>query len=213
MVFPRWTNKIPLVALVSFIALLTAIIGIFWYWGSPKHLWAGYQPVQPIAYSHKLHAGQMGMDCRYCHHIVEKSPHAGVPPTDVCMNCHSVVKTNSPEIMKLRDYHTAGKPVPWVRVHKVADYVYFNHSAHVNKGVSCVECHGRIDQMDVVRQVEPLSMAWCLECHTEPAGHVRDKKLVTNLAWKPEGDPAEYGKKFIEKYQINTRADCNTCHR
>jgi hypothetical protein len=100
-----------------------------------------------------------------------------------------------------------------VRIHKLPEFAYFNHSAHVNKGVSCVECHGRIDQMDVVREFAPLSMSWCLDCHRDPATHIRDRKLITNLAWRPDGDPVENGRKFMEKYHVNTRTDCNTCHR
>lgn len=213
MVFPKWTNKIPAIAAVSAFVILNTLIFVFWYWFSPKHLNVGYQPEQPVHYSHKLHAGEMGMDCRYCHFNVERGAHAGVPPTEVCMNCHDLVKTTSPEIIKIREAFISGRPIPWVRVHKLPEFAYFNHSAHVNKGVSCVSCHGRVDQMEVVREVEPLSMSWCIECHRAPAEHIRDRKLVTNLAWSPDGDPVVNGRKFMEKYHVNTRTDCNTCHR
>jgi hypothetical protein len=213
MVFPKWTNKIPLIAAVSVIGGLSAIVFVFWYWFSPKHTFVGYQPEQPIHYSHKLHAGQLGIDCRYCHFNVDRGQFAGVPPAEVCMNCHSQVRADRPEIVKLREAFTTGRPIPWKRIHKLPEFAYFNHSAHVNKGVSCVECHGRVDQMDVVRAVEPLSMSWCVECHNNPAPNIRDRKLVTDLAWKPEGDPLEIGKSFMEKYNVNTRTDCSTCHR
>src|SRR5690606_10725933 len=179
MVFPKWTNKIPAIAAVSAFILLIVITFVFWYWFSPKHLNVGYQPEQPVHYSHKVHAGQLGMDCRYCHFNVDRAAHAGVPPTELCMNCHTQVKTDSPEIIKLREAFTSGRPIPWVRIHKLPEFAYFNHSAHVNKGVSCVECQRRFDQMAVVKQVEPLSMAWCLGCHHERAGKIRDCKLVT----------------------------------
>jgi menaquinone reductase, multiheme cytochrome c subunit len=213
MVFPKWTNKVPSIAAVAFLALSCATIFVFWYWLSPKHLTVGYQPVQPIAYSHKLHVSQFGMDCLYCHYNVERGQFAGVPPTEVCMNCHTLIKPDFPEIVKIREAFASGKPIPWVRANKLAEYAYFNHSAHVNKGVSCVSCHDRVDQMDVVRVAKPLSMIWCMDCHTNPAPNIRDKKLITNLAWQPTGDPAEYGREFMKKYHITTRTDCNTCHR
>jgi len=213
MVFPKWTNKIPATIVVSLLGFLCTTIFVFWYWFSPKHLNVGYMPEQPIHYSHKLHAGTMGIDCRYCHFNVERGQFAGVPPTEVCMNCHTLVKTTSPEIIKVREAYSSGQPIPWVRIHKLPEFAYFNHSAHVNKGVSCVVCHGRIDQMDVVHQVQPLSMSWCLDCHNNPAKNIRDRKLITNLAWHPEGDPVENGRKFMEMYHVNTRRDCNTCHR
>ncbi len=219
MLFPKWTNRVPLILVVSLFILANIIVFVVWYWGSPKHTFVGYEPVQPIAYSHKIHAGQMGMDCRYCHFNVEKGKHAGVPPTEVCMNCHTLIqkkstdKVKSPEIAKIAAAFYSGKPIPWVRIHKLPEFAYFNHSAHVNKGVSCVTCHGRIDQMDVVRAVQPLSMSWCLDCHRNPGPNLRDKKLVTNLAWQPEGDPVANGKKFIEMYHVNPRTDCSACHR
>ncbi len=213
MVFPKWTNKVPAILAVSFVLVLCFVVFAFTYWGSPKHYMVGYQPVQPVAYSHKLHAGQLGLDCRYCHFNVERSRHAGVPPTDVCMNCHRIIKTTSPEIKKIAEAHEKGLPIHWVRVHKLPDFAYFDHSAHVNKGVSCVICHGRVDHMDEVRVVAPLSMGWCLECHRNPAPNLRDRKFVTNLAWKPEGDPLELGREFMNKYQVHPRTDCSTCHR
>ena len=213
MVFPKWTNKLPLALLVSLVTLLCFVVFAFAYWGSPKHYIVGYQPVQPIAFSHELHAGQLGMDCRYCHYNVENGKHAGVPPTETCLNCHSLVKTDSPEIQKLLDYHEKGLPVPWVRIHKLADFAYFDHSAHVNKGVSCVECHGRVDQMVEVRAEQPLSMSWCLDCHRDPAPHVRDRSKVTDLSWKPDGDAAELGREFMKLYNVHPRTDCSACHR
>ena len=129
------------------------------------------------------------------------------------MNCHKIVRTDSPEIQKLTEYHEKGLPVPWVRVHKMPDYTYFDHSAHVNKGVSCLECHGRVDQMVEVRHAEELSMSWCLDCHRDPAGRVRERSLVTDLEWEPEMDAEEYGMEWIRKYNINPRTDCSTCHR
>ncbi len=216
MIFPRWTNLIPYVLPVVLLGGGISTVFVFWYWFSDKHLVVGYQPEQPIKYSHKLHVNDLGIDCRYCHYNVEKSPVAGVPPTQVCMNCHTKIKTDSPEIQKLTKYHEDNVPVPWVRVHDSPDYVYFDHSAHVNKGVSCKECHGRVDQMEEVYHAEPLEMSWCLDCHKDPAPRLRDRSLVTDLSWSPDSigmDAREYGSQFMEKYQVKTRLDCSTCHR
>jgi hypothetical protein len=199
------------------VSLICFTVFAFAYWGSPKHYFVGYQPVQPIAFSHKLHAGELGMDCRYCHFNVEKGRHGGVPPTETCMNCHTLIKsgskTGTAEIQKIVDAHEAGKPIEWVRIHKLADFAYFDHSAHVNKGVSCVDCHGRIDQMTVVRADQPLSMSWCLDCHRNPAPHIRDRAKITDLGWKPEGDAAELGREFMKMYNVQPRTDCSACHR
>ncbi len=216
MIFPKWTNKLPFVVPTVLGVLVVSVALSLWYWGTDKHLVVGYKPVQPIKFSHVKHVKGLGMDCRYCHSQVERSPVAGVPSTETCLNCHSVVKNDSPEIEKLQGYHDANQPVPWVKVHKLPEYAYFDHSAHVNKGVSCVECHGRVDQMREVMQKKSLSMSFCLDCHRNPVTRVRDKSLVTNLGWKPADDnldPIQYGKEIINKYHIKPRVDCSTCHR
>jgi len=180
---------------------------------SPKHLEVGYEPTQPIPYSHRLHAGDLGIDCRYCHVNVEKGPAATVPPTEICMNCHKVVKTDSPHIMKLRESYATGKPMEWVKVHQLPDYVYFDHSRHVTSGVSCISCHGRVDQMDVVRQAQPMSMSWCLDCHRHPEKQLRPKDKVTQLSWVPSESQLEMGNRLKQEYHINPSEDCSTCHR
>jgi hypothetical protein len=200
-IFPKWTNNIPFVGTV--LAIVGGAVGIcaVWYWASPSHTDVGYAPAQPIPYSHKLHAGDMSIDCRYCHSNAEKSAHAGVPPTQVCMNCHKQVKPDSPLLEPLRKSWADGTlandggPVRWKRVHKLPDYAYFNHSAHVQVGVGdqraavgCVECHGRIDQMVVVAQQQPLSMAWCLECHNDVAPRLRPREQLTNMGWTPSSE-------------------------
>ncbi|MBI4892883.1 MAG: cytochrome c3 family protein [Acidobacteria bacterium] len=179
----------------------------------PKQLDTGYTPVQPVAYSHKLHAGNLGIDCLYCHYTVDKSNYAAVPMTETCMNCHVRVREKSPKLQLVRESYATGQPVPWVKVHRLPDYVYFNHQAHVKVGVSCVSCHGRVDQMAEVRQVQPLSMAWCLECHRNPAANIRPAEYVTKLDWKPEGDPAEIGAKLMKAKGIKPPDNCSACHR
>ena len=212
-VFPKWANKLPLIVTVSFVSFVLILIFVFHYYFSPKNLEVGYQPTQPIPFSHRLHAGELGMDCRYCHFTVEKAAFAAIPPTEVCMNCHSVVKADSEEIKKIKKSFETNKPIEWVKVHNLPDYVYFDHSRHVQSGVSCVTCHGRIDQMDVVRQVEPLSMSWCLDCHRNPAPNIRPKQFVTKLSWVPSGNAELLGSQLVKQYHIKPREDCNTCHR
>jgi menaquinone reductase, multiheme cytochrome c subunit len=201
----------------------TYAILMFAYGASPAVMDAGYQPEQPVAYSHRLHAGELGIDCRYCHSTVEYSAAAGVPPTQTCMNCHANIypnkgDPNKDKLARIVESYTTGKPVPWVRVHDLPDYVYFDHSAHINRGVGCVDCHGRIDTMDVVYQHEPLSMGWCLNCHRDPEPHLRPRELVTQMDWKPEiGTDAnrrrEYGAGIRKIYHTNPSTDCSTCHR
>lgn len=216
MIFPKWTNYLPLILVLGLGGGLVLTILAFTYWGTDKHFNVGYQPVQPIKYSHQLHVTQLGLDCRYCHSNVETSANAGVPPTELCFNCHKFVLPNSPEILKLKAYHDSGKPVPWVRIHKLPEHSYFNHSVHVAKGVGCVDCHGRVDQMDEVRHEKPLSMGWCLECHKNPMPYLRPKDKVTKMDWTPAQDgldPATLGKQLMKNHQVNTRLDCSTCHR
>jgi len=216
-VFPRWANYLLPAAVVIVLGGGLYVVVALGLGGSAKTLNVGYAPEQPIAFSHKVHAGQLGMDCRYCHTTVEDASFAAIPSTDVCMNCHSLVKQDSPEILKLRESAQSGRPIEWIKVHNLPDYAYFNHAAHVNKGVSCVECHGRVDQMDIVQQVQPLSMSWCLECHREPELHLRPIEAVTNLAWKPTGKSQEQlGAELSEMLEIHGEMymqSCSTCHR
>jgi hypothetical protein len=152
--------RIPLILVVavgSFIAT--------YYFSRSERDGVGYAPAQPIAFSHKLHAGTMRIDCKYCHTAVTSSRHATVPAASTCMNCHSVARKNRPEIIKLTKYYEEGAAIPWKRVHRVPDYAYFNHSAHVNKGIDCANCHGAVENMDVIAQVSSFTMGSCLDCH------------------------------------------------
>ena len=169
-VFTRSADKLLRVFLVALVVSLAAAIGMATWLFSPRQADVGYSPVQPVPYSHKLHAGDLGMDCRYCHTAVETSAMATVPPTETCMNCHARVKNQSPLLAPVRESYATGKPVRWVRIHRLPDFAFFNHSVHISAGVGCVNCHGRVDQMIEVKQVEPLNMAWCLECHRRLAG-------------------------------------------
>jgi hypothetical protein len=212
-VFPAWTNRLrPIsVGVVVFgLVFVTILIAVGF---SPATLAVGYEPEQPIPYSHRLHVGELGLDCRYCHNTVETAADAAIPPVSTCMNCHALVKTESALLEPLRAAWRDGGSIRWVRVHNLPDFVYFDHSAHLTAGVSCVSCHGRVDRMDVVRQEEPLSMGWCLDCHRDPAGSLRPRHLVTNLEWQPGPNAAEEGLELARLYDVTPSTDCSACHR
>jgi hypothetical protein len=212
-IFSKSADKHLRIIVSAILLAAAAAVTLSAYLFRPQHADVGYQPVQPVAYSHKLHAGNLGIDCRYCHSAVEYSAYAAIPPTETCMNCHAHVKAQSPLLQLVRESYATGQPIPWVRIHKLPDYVYFNHEAHLDAGVSCVSCHGRVDQMAEVRQVKPLSMAWCLECHRNPAPNIRPRALVTRLDWTPDRDPAEIGRGLIAKKHIHPPTNCSGCHR
>jgi menaquinone reductase, multiheme cytochrome c subunit len=194
------------------VGLLAGAAG-YGYLSHPRNIDTGYSPEQPVPYSHKLHAGSLGMDCTYCHYTVTKSAFAAVPTTETCMNCHTKVKEKSEKLAPVRESYKTGIPVQWIQIHRLPDYVYFNHQAHLSAGVSCVYCHGRIDQMTEVRQVKPLNMGWCLECHRNPAPNLRPSNLVTKLDWVPDRDPEEIGKEIIAAKNIHPPVNCSGCHR
>lgn len=210
--FPKWTNKIKTMALPAILGGPVYLVLIFWLGASPKTLNAGYSPKQPVPFSHALHAGELGLDCRYCHTTVEKAAHAAVPPTSTCMNCHTNIKTTSPKLELIRTSFATGEPVRWERIHDLPDYAYFNHASHVTRGIGCKSCHGRIDQMEKVYQQEPLSMGWCLDCHRAPEKHLRPLDQITNMAWEPENQ-LELGLKLKNELGIKASTDCSTCHR
>jgi hypothetical protein len=249
--FPRWTNR--------FLAVLGLLVlgglgyggGMFMLATDPVTLNVGYEPTQPVPFSHAIHAGQLKMDCRYCHSSVEKAAHASVPATQTCINCHSPMSPEGAPVLtavhsdssaayrKLRAVHDSwrsGESIPWKRIHRLPDFVYFNHAAHVNRGVSCVTCHDRIDKMEVVYQAKELSMTWCVDCHRNPEPHLRPAEYVTQLDWKAEtylqglsqeqlselglsgdesGEAAAFalGKRLKEEHGINPRDNCAVCHR
>ena len=206
-IFPRSLNLLPLVTAIAVLIGGAAVTYGIWYYWSPKNTQVGHAPRQPIPYSHKLHVGELGLDCRYCHANVERSYEAQVPPTQTCMGCHAVVRKDSPRLLRLRDSWESSEPVEWVRVHKLPDHAYFDHSVHLAVGVGCVTCHGRIDQMDVVRQDQPLSMSWCLDCHRDPEPNLRPKSEITNMTWARK--PGEE----LSLVEVNPPENCSGCHR
>jgi hypothetical protein len=212
-VFPRWTNRIPLFLAAAAPVLPVLAIGVVWYWFSPEYTDVGYAPKQPVPYSHQLHVGELGLDCRYCHSSVEKSAVAVVPPTQTCMNCHQVVLRDSALLEPIRASAATGTPMRWVRVHNLPDYAYFNHSIHVRAGVACVSCHGQIDQMEVVTQAKSLSMGWCLDCHRDPAPNLRPVNEVTNMQWIKPRDHEAWAADWIDGNDLQPPVDCSGCHR
>ena len=190
-----------------------AVVGFFWYYGSPKYTDVGYRPDQPVPNSHKLHAGDLGMDCRYCHYDVEISPVANVPTTQVCMNCHKQILPESVKLLPVRESWSTGIPIQWARVHQTPDFAYFNHAAHLRVGVGCASCHGIISDMEVVAQAQPLSMGWCLECHRNPEMHIRPLSEITNMNWTPPQNQKEIAAKIINEKKIKPPVDCSGCHR
>lgn len=211
-IFPKWTNRIPLVIGILLPVIAIGAIGFVWYFFSPKFTDVGYTPHQPVPFSHQLHAGELGMDCRYCHNTVERSWFAAIPPTQTCMGCHTTVRPDSEKLAVVRESFEKNTPIPWVKVHMLPDYVRFDHRPHINSGVGCVECHGRVDQMQEVRQEQPMSMSWCLDCHRNPTERLRPKSEVTNMLWNakdaqynPHNDP-------MRTFDVNPPQNCSACH-
>ncbi len=210
-IFPKWTNQVPRKILIGLIVLINAVIISIWYFFSPQYTDVGFAPTQPVPYSHKLHVGKLGLDCQYCHTNVFESKQANVPATQTCMNCHSQVLTDSEKLKPIRESWDSGEPVEWVRVHNLADYAYFNHAAHVNVGVGCESCHGRVDKMEVVFQAEPLNMGWCLDCHREPEKFLRPIEEVTTMGYKAENQ-MELGAELVKKNNVSPPQYCQGCH-
>ena len=222
--FPSWTNRIFVLAAVMGAVGTVYAVAVVAYGTAPSTINVGYAPEQPVPFSHKTHVGNLKMDCRYCHTTVDRAAHAAVPATQTCTNCHSAtnpdgsaatsaIHASSDKLLAVRQSQATGDPIAWQRVHDLPDYVYFDHSVHVNRGVSCVSCHGRVDKMDRVTQVEPLSMSWCLDCHRNPDPHLRPREYVTQLDWQPEEDPKVLGRRLREQLDIHPSTNCSTCHR
>lgn len=192
-----------------------AVTAGVWYYCTPQYTRVGYQPIQPVPFSHATHADQMGIDCRYCHSAVEKSWYSNIPAAALCMNCHSQVLKDDPRLALVRESALSGKPIPWVQVHKLPEFVYFNHSVHVNRGISCYECHGQINKMEEVRHAQSLSMTFCLDCHRDPAAKLRPPDKITDLNWHPESPEKQraMGEKFVHDWKVQSLQSCSACHR
>ena len=174
-----------------------------------------FRPVQPVPFSHRHHAGQLGIDCRYCHDSVETAAYAGYPPTYTCMSCHSQLWTNADALAPVRESLATGTPIHWNRVYDLPDYVYFHHGIHIQKGVPCEHCHGRVDQMERIYKATPMTMGWCLECHRNPAPYLRPKDAVFDFDWHPPKNRGELGRRLVAERGIEPAKldSCYVCHR
>ena len=213
-VFHRSSNTIARASIVvGALAAAAALWLLYALSRSPYVTQAGVARDQPIPFSHVHHVAGVGLDCRYCHTTVETTAVAGIPPTKICMNCHSQIWADSPTLEPVRRSVRENRAVHWTRVNDLPDFVYFDHSVHVAKGVGCSTCHGRVDKMSLVWQEKSLQMEWCLECHRAPERFVRPKQEVFNMAWQPPADQIERGQELVARYQIHPRTSCSTCHR
>lgn len=168
---------------------------------------------QPVQFSHAHHVGGLGIDCRYCHTTVEQSSFANIPPTKTCMNCHSQIWVTSPYLEPIRSSWRTGESIQWTRVNNLPDFVFFNHSIHIKKGVGCETCHGRLDQMPGIYQAQSLQMEWCLDCHRQPQKYVRPREAVVTMGYQPAKSQAELGPELVKAYDIKSLTSCSTCHR
>lgn len=211
-VFHRSANAFARLSIIGGLILVGLIGTAAWFWyNSPLVKTRQNALAQPVPFSHQHHVAGLGIDCRYCHTSVEESAFAGMPATQVCMNCHSQIWTGAEMLEPVRASFRNNEPLEWNRVHRLADFVRFNHSIHVNNGIGCVSCHGRVDQMPLMSQEKPLSMSWCLECHRNPEKFVRPQDKVFEIAWEPENQ-AEQGPALVEEYELRKLQHCSACH-
>jgi len=213
-IFHRSTNTLSRLSIFGALFLVAGLL-----WGIATFNRSAYMTqervarTQPVQFSHKHHVGELGIDCRYCHTTVETAARATVPPTETCMSCHSQIWLQSPFLEPVRASFRSDRSIQWVKVHDLPDYVYFNHGVHVQKGIGCVSCHGRVDRMNQVWQEASLQMEWCLDCHRDPARYVRPRERIFDLAWQPPADQPKLGAELVRRYEVHTRTDCSTCHR
>ncbi len=213
-IFHRSTNTLSRVSIFGAVFLAAGLLWLLAVINRSGYVTnQGVAREQPVQFSHKHHAGELGIDCRYCHTSVEESAVATVPPTQTCMNCHSQIWAQSEYLEAVRASSRTDESIRWVKINDLPDYVYFNHSVHVHKGVGCVSCHGRVDQMNQLYQATSLQMEWCLDCHRHPERYVRPRDAVFDMAWEPPGDQAALGLELVKAYDIHPRTDCSTCHR
>lgn len=214
--FRPGANSIAVAVIVALLVMPGAALALTYVlWASPYATGQKMVVSQPVPFSHKHHAGDLGLDCRMCHTGVEKAQFAGLPATHICMTCHSQIWTNAEMLEPVRESLASGQPLHWNRVNRLPDYVFFDHSIHIAKGVGCSSCHGAVDQMPLTQQAQPLTMGWCLSCHRHPEKFVRPRAEVFNMRWIAPADQETQGTKLIRDYLIHTQhlLDCSTCHR
>ncbi len=211
-IFPRRANYLPAISLIASLGGGVFALVFLWYYFVPSYTDVGYMPDQPVDYSHRLHAGHLGLYCRYCHTNVESTAHSNIPATQTCMNCHAQIKTESLPLVGVRESWATGNSIEWVRVHKLPDYAHFSHSIHINNGVGCETCHGRVDQMERVRQEKALSMRWCLDCHRAPEQHLRPISEITTMGYEQPIDFLERNLSRMRAENIRPPTNCSACH-
>ncbi len=213
-IFHRSTNTFSRVSIFGAVFMVAGIFAVASLLVRSSYATSvGVAPQQPVPFSHKHHVSDDGIDCRYCHTSVETSSFAGIPPTKTCMNCHSQIFAQSPVLEPVRESFRTGKPIVWTRVHNLPDFVYFDHSIHLQKGIGCVTCHGRIDQMPLTWKAETMQMEWCIDCHRAPEKYVRPREFVFSMDWQPSGDQNVLGPQLVREYGIQSKLSCSTCHR
>jgi Cytochrome c7 and related cytochrome c len=213
---PRATILFRVVLIGAPLALGAILFAAFQLIWSPYVTDVGHPVAQQVPFSHEHHVSGLGIDCRYCHTTVEKAAFAGIPPTSTCMTCHSQIWTEAPILAAVRTSQATRTPLEWNRAHDLPDFVYFNHSIHIKKGIACAHCHGRVEEMPLVWKERTLQMGWCLECHRHPEPFLRPPAQVFNLNWKPEEDTERLGRTLAQQQQIRSPrelSDCTTCHR
>ncbi|GMQ81980.1 MAG: cytochrome c3 family protein [Rhodothermia bacterium] len=211
-IFPRRANILPTISLLASVGGGVLALVFLWYYFVPSYTDVGYTPDQPVEYSHRLHAGELGLDCRYCHTNAETTALSNVPATETCMNCHSQIKTESVALVGVRESWATGNPIEWVKVHQLPDYAQFSHAVHVNNGVGCESCHGRVDQMEQVRLAEALSMRWCLDCHRAPEQYLRPTSAITKMGYVQPVDFLERNLARMRDENIRPPTNCSACH-
>ena len=212
-IFHRSTNTLSRVSIFGGALILASLAGVFAILDrSSYNTGQGVVLAQPVPFSHDHHTAALGISCLYCHTSAEESAFAGVPPTATCMNCHNLIWNDSPMLAPVRESFATGEPIRWARVHDLPDYVYFNHSVHLARGVGCESCHGRVDEMPLIYQAETLQMEWCLECHRNPERYVRPRTEVLTMGWKPRSQEA-IGGDLVAEYGIQPLTSCSVCHR
>ena len=213
-IFHRSTNTLSKVSLAGILLLVGGLIGLAMLLGRSSYVTRAQEYVQqPVQFSHLHHVLDDGIDCRYCHTSVETSSFAGIPPTQTCMNCHSQIWQSAPILEPVRASFREDRPMQWIRVHDLPDFVYFNHSIHVKKGMGCETCHGRVDQMPLIRQENSLQMEWCVNCHRNPQDYVRPRSDIFTMGYRPPRPQSEEGPRLVAEYNIKPSTDCSTCHR
>ena len=213
-IFRPSANTLSKLSLASILLLVGGLIGLAMLLGRSSYVTRANEYVeQPVQFSHAHHVLDDGIDCRYCHTSVETSSFAGIPPTKTCMNCHSQIWQTAPILEPVRASFREDRPMRWVRVHDLPDFVYFNHSIHIKKGMGCESCHGRLDQMPLTRQVQSLQMEWCLNCHRNPQEFVRPRSEVFTMGYRPPVPQSVLGPQLVKEYNIRSLTSCSTCHR